>query len=102
MTQVQIGPSPSANNDATKIEVRSNPGSNWLDFFGGCCARRMNEGGRGWAVAPQEAPEIWTKMGGITPRPPKTTRTTRTTKTTNDKNDENDENDWIGETSVDS
>ena len=37
---------------------------------------------------PLEAPEIWTKMGGMTPRPFKTTRTTR-----NDKNDEKDEND---------
>ena len=35
-----------------------------------------------------EAPEIWTKMGGMTPHHFKTTRTTR-----NDKNDEKDDND---------
>ena len=36
----------------------------------------------------QEAPEIWTKMGGMTPRPFKMTRTAR-----NDENDKNDESD---------
>ena len=44
-----------------------------------------------------EAPEIWTKMGGMTPRHPKTTQTTRAAKPTKParttRTDEKDEND---------